>query len=356
METPYSRFIVGSLPWYSVLIVTGIVIAFFLGVREEKRLSFPKDTMVDVTLCAVPFGIIGARLYYVAFSWEQFKDNLLSILYIWQGGIAIYGSVIGGLLAVMVYAQRKKLRLSSLLDMVVPGLALAQAIGRWGNYFNQEAFGPLISSPALQFFPFGVLVGGDWHMATFFYESMWNLCVFLLLWLCVRKRQKQSGDVFAWYLLLYGAGRYWIEGLRTDSLMLGGVRFSQLLSLALCLGVLGWFALRMYRNGERRCTVACALLWLGAALLFFGAWPPAVYLIGACLLTAAVLAPTATLRADAAVLCGVSVAACLLCRAAGWSLLDPYHLLCGFLWPMLGMAMFRPLPMAALTEEKPCET
>ena len=239
--TPSSRYIFGSLPWYSVLILCGIVAAVLLCLREEKRLALREDTVIDLALWVVPAGIIGARLYYVAFSFHLFADDLLSILYIWQGGLAIYGGIIGGLIAILIFARRRRLSPLLLTDMIVPGLALAQCIGRWGNYFNMEAYGREITSAAWQFFPAGVLIpGGDgeyvWHMATFFYESMWNLLVFLLLWFVIRRRSGTAGVVTLWYMLLYGVGRACIEGLRTDSLMTGSLRVSQVLSLLLAIG------------------------------------------------------------------------------------------------------------------------
>ena len=236
---PYSRFIIGQLPWYSVLIVSGILLAMTLCGREEKRLHLPEDTVIDLALLALPLGVIGARLYYVAFAWDTFAADPLSVLRIWEGGLAIYGGVLGGALAVLIIARVKKLNPLTLMDMVLPTVALAQAIGRWGNYFNMEAYGAPITDPAWQFFPAGVLIpsmgGYVWHMATFFYESMWNLGVFALLWFVIRKRKKHEGVVALWYAMLYGAGRAVIEGFRTDSLMLGPLRVSQLLSLLLAL-------------------------------------------------------------------------------------------------------------------------
>ena len=191
MAIPYSRTLLGPLQWYSVLIVTGILVAIWLAGREERRLGLPRDTVIDLALIVIPCGIIGARLYYVAMTWELFRDNPVSILYIWEGGIAIYGGVIGGALGAWGYARRKKLPFLKLMDMVVPGLLLAQAIGRWGNYFNMEAYGPEITNLAFQFFPLGVLIpsagGYVWHMATFFYESLWNAAGFAALW-AMRRR------------------------------------------------------------------------------------------------------------------------------------------------------------------------
>ena len=240
LAMPASRYIFGTLPWYSVTMVCAILSALLLAQGEEKRRGLPKDTVVDLALRLIPCGIIGARLYYVAFTWSLFRENPIAILEIWKGGLAIYGGLIGGFLAALVFARRRKLNLLTLIDMIVPGLALAQCIGRWGNYFNMEAYGLPITNPAFQFFPMAVLIpeGGTqvWHMATFFYESLWDFGVFIAL-RCLRKPCRRPGDLFGWYVLLYGAGRLIIEGLRMDSLMTSGgsARISQLLSVVGCL-------------------------------------------------------------------------------------------------------------------------
>ena len=239
MSIPYSRYLFGALPWYGLLIVCGIIAAVTLCIHEEKRLGLKTDTVIDAAFWVIPFGILGARLYYVAFQWDMFAPNPLSILRLWEGGLAIYGGVIGGLLAMLLFAIHRKMNPFILSDITVPGLALAQSIGRWGNYFNMEAYGREITNPAWQFFPIGVQIpsaeGYTWHMATFFYESSWNLLVFLILWFVIRKRSKATGTTTLWYLLLYGAGRFFIEGLRMDSLMTSTIRVSQLLSLVLVL-------------------------------------------------------------------------------------------------------------------------
>ena len=267
MAIPYSRMVFGSLPWYSVLIVSGIAVAIWLASREEKRLGLPKDTAVDLALIVVPCGIVGARLYYVIMSWPSFAPDPLSILRIWEGGIAIYGAVIGGALGALVYARRKKISFAVIADMIAPGLLLAQAIGRWGNYFNMEAYGPLVTDARLQFFPLAVLIpsaeGYAWHAATFFYESVWNACGFAALW-HMRRKLPVRGMVFAWYLLIYGSGRFIIEQLRQDSLYLGPLRVSQYLSLLLC-AASALFLLWHARKGSRRefvAAVACLALWL----------------------------------------------------------------------------------------------
>ena len=266
---PYSRYLVGQLPWYSALIVLGICLAIWLSTMEEKRLGLPKDTVLDLALWLVPLGIIGARVYYVLFSWDQFRGDPLSVLYIWRGGLAIYGGLIGGMAALLLFARRRKLNALTLLDMVVPGVALAQAIGRWGNFFNMEAYGPAVTDAAWQWFPFAVRIpeGGaeTWHVATFFLESVWDLLVFGALML-LRKRKRRDGDLLLAYALLYGTGRFVIEGLRTDSLMAGGgLRISQLLSLIAMTAVVLCFVRRMRLSRAVRIPAAAA------ALLLFGA-------------------------------------------------------------------------------------
>ncbi len=252
MSIPYSRYIFGSIPWYGVLIVSGVLAAIALCLHEEKRRNLKPDTVIDLAFWAIPLGIIGARVYYVIFNWQVFADDPLSALRIWEGGIAIYGAVIGGLIGVVLFALRRKLNPLLLTDMIVPGLSLAQGIGRWGNYFNMEAFGREITNTAWQFFPIGVQIpaadGYAWHMATFFYESCWDIAVFLVLWFFIRKRSRRHGTATLWYLLLYGIGRFFIEGLRTDSLMSGSIRVSQLLSLLLVIFAAIMLAVSAFRN------------------------------------------------------------------------------------------------------------
>ena len=277
---PASRYIFGTLPWYSVLILTGVIAALLLCMAEEKRRNLPKDTTIDLALTVVPLGIVGARLYYVIFSWQMFADDLLSILQVWNGGLAIYGGVIGGALGAWLYHRHKKLPMGVLADCIAPGLALAQSIGRWGNFFNMEAYGLAITESALQFFPLAVYIPSDggWHMATFFYESLWDFGVFLFLWLN-RKKHRRDGDGFLWYLLLYGGGRLLIEGLRTDSLMSfgGSFRVSQLLSLLLCAAACGVFVLRGFKAapaGRKRLTLGLTTALVVLALLLLVAGLP----------------------------------------------------------------------------------
>ena len=296
------RMAFGIVPWYSLIIVTAIAMGVFLCGREEKRLGLPKDTAIDSALWAIPFGIIGARLYYVAFAWEQFSVNPIRILYVWEGGVAIYGALLGGLLGVWLNARRKKISLPSLLDMIAPSVILAQAMGRWGNYFNAEAFGEQVADLTWQFFPFAVFIpgteGGTWHLATFFYESLWDFISFLLL-MIFRKRMKLRGDVFLWYVLLYGAGRAVVEGLRLDSLMWlnGTIRISQWLSLLVIAAVFLVFAIRLRKAGGGMLSfVSSAVFLIHSFFLLYAArsalppliWPwPSILILIFCALSIA---------------------------------------------------------------------
>ncbi|MBE5775961.1 MAG: prolipoprotein diacylglyceryl transferase [Clostridiales bacterium] len=228
------RTLFGVIPIYGLLIAVALVLAILYCTAQEKRLGLPKDTTVDFALWLVPCALIGARLYYVVFNWDYYAQNPASIIKVWEGGMAIYGGVIGGAVAAWVLSRHKKIPLGKIADLVAPALILGQAIGRWGNFVNGEAYGRLITDPAWQFFPAAVNIDGAWHMATFFYESMWDFCGFLLLH-SLRKKVRHPGDLFLGYLVWYGLGRAVIEGLRTDSLMWGPFRVSQCLSVALVL-------------------------------------------------------------------------------------------------------------------------
>ena len=239
-----------GISWYAILIVAGIVLALLLCSREARKERLPQDLLVDFLLYAIPLGIVGARLYYVAFRFNVFAEDPLSIFNIREGGLAIYGAVIGGLIAARIVSRKHGVPMLKLLDIAAPGLVLAQGIGRWGNYINMEAYGLRIAEETLQFFPFAVEIPvGDvwyWHMATFFYEFCWDMLVFVLL-LAVRSRCRRTGDVFCWYLLAYCAGRTVIEGLRNDSLTFISefVRISQVLSALAALAVVVYFFVRI---------------------------------------------------------------------------------------------------------------
>lgn len=220
--------------WYGIIISLGVLIGIYLAMREAKRLELDSEIIIDFCLLAIPLAIIGARLYYVVFQWDVYKNNPIDAIKIWEGGLAIYGAVIGGVIAALIFTKWRKIDFWTLADIAAPSLILGQALGRWGNFFNQEAYGYAVTNPAWQWFPAAVFIerNQQWHMATFFYESMWNFIVFLFL-MFYRKRKKRHGEVFIFYLILYSCGRVVIEGLRTDSLYWGSFRVSQLLSALL---------------------------------------------------------------------------------------------------------------------------
>lgn len=279
---PLDRIAFWGISWYSLFIVAGVVIGIGLAGREEKRLRLPSDTAIDFAIWAIPLALVGARLYYVFFRWDAFAGDLLSIFNVRGGGLAIYGGVLGGLLAARIVSRRKGIALASLLDLVAPSLVLGQAIGRWGNYFNMEAYGFRLSDPALQFFPFAVEIPvGDvwyWHMATFFYEFCWDLLVFALL-MVIRRYTRKKGDVFCFYLLLYCAGRTVIEGLREDSLTFLSefVRISQVFSALVCVAVVVVFFLRLKRRGQPLFILALISTLLALAGCFIGEFERGAY-------------------------------------------------------------------------------
>jgi len=242
-------FYIGEKPiyWYGVIIAIALVIGVALAVREAKRKGFRSEMVLDYMLLAIPIGIVCARLYYVIFEWKNYANNLLKIFAVWEGGLAIYGAVIGGIIAALVFKQWRRVSVGDMMDIAAPSLILAQAIGRWGNYVNQEAHGGIILNPALQWFPMGVQIDGAWYQATFFYESFWNVVVFIIL-MAIRRKIKARGGVFALYVALYGFGRFWIESLRTDSLMLGDIRVSQALSAILFVGGIAYLIVTRVKN------------------------------------------------------------------------------------------------------------
>lgn len=240
-----------SLHYYGMLIALGVLLGVFLAMKRESRLGLAKDTTIDLALVGVPAALVGARLYYVAFSWDFYKDDLWKILSVREGGMAIYGGVLAALLAGWIFSRVRKVPFASLADLAAPSLALGQAIGRWGNFVNQEAYGYAVTDPALCRFPIAVFIEADgrWHLATFFYESAWCFLIVAFILLMERKgRLRRPGDAFLWYLFLYGVERAVVEGLRTDSLMLGPVRVSQLLAALLALGSLTALILRARRK------------------------------------------------------------------------------------------------------------
>jgi phosphatidylglycerol:prolipoprotein diacylglycerol transferase len=248
-----------TIRWYGLLIASAVLIGVTLSRYLAKRRNVNPDLLGDLAIWLVIAAIPCARLYYVLFEWSEYAQNPGQILQIWKGGIAIHGAILGGILASLIFARLQKISFWQLADLVAPSLILGQAIGRWGNFFNSEAFGSPTNLPWKLYIPpqFRPLeyINFDYFHPTFLYESLWNLLVFgLLLILFFRdlqyKPRLKLGTLFLTYMAAYSAGRFWIEGLRTDSLMLlGFLRMAQLVSLAgICLGVAGLVWLYVFKR------------------------------------------------------------------------------------------------------------
>ena len=228
-----------SIRWYGVLIMAGVILGLILAGREAKRQDVSIELIYDLFFYMILSAVVGARLYYVIFSWDLYRNNIREIFAFWHGGLAIHGAVVGGIVSALIYTRLKGLSFWVVADICAPSLILGQAIGRWGNFFNQEAFGRPTG------FPWGIFID-EAHRPlqymqqthfhpTFLYESLWNFCAFLFLLWVRRRRGVIRGDVFLAYFMLYSLGRFWIEGLRTDSLMFAGFRVAQGVSLFLVL-------------------------------------------------------------------------------------------------------------------------
>lgn len=231
-------FHLGSIPihWYSLLLALAFSVGILLANYLASLRKIDTDKLANLLLLVIPASILGARLYYVLFNWGYYASNPQEILAVWHGGLAIHGGIIGGFLAGYLYMRHEKdLKLWSTADIIAPSLILGQAIGRWGNFFNQEAHGGLVSPEFISRFPDfiqqGMYIGGQYYHPTFLYESLWNILVFLVLFWLIRRKSLPDGIVTMTYLILYSLGRFFVEGLRTDSLMLGPLRIAQVVSI-----------------------------------------------------------------------------------------------------------------------------
>jgi len=241
-------FSIGSHPiyWYGILIAVAMLIGTFLVLREAEKLRLNQDHVLNIILFVIPAAFIGARLYYVLFNWSSYSQNPTDIFAIWHGGLAIHGGLLGGFLAGYLLLRKYGINIWQAFDIAAPSIILGQAIGRWGNFFNQEAYGYEVDPSAL---PWAMYIDGAYRHPTFLYESLWNLVIFVfLLWLR-RRKWIHRGDVFLFYVILYSAGRLIIEGFRTDSLMLtANLRVAQVVSvIAIVIGS----ALLYYRQRRK---------------------------------------------------------------------------------------------------------
>lgn len=213
--------------WYGILISTGVLLGIVVALRECKRVGFKEDNLIDFLLYAIPSSIVGARSYYVIFSWDYYSKNLNEIINIRQGGLAIHGALIAGVIVGILFCKKRKINVFQILDIVIPSVALGQAIGRWGNFVNQEAYGGPTN------LPWGIIVDGIKVHPTFLYESIIDFSLFLFLIWFRKNKRKNQGEVFALYIIIYSIGRFIVEGLRTDSLMFFYIRVAQLISVFL---------------------------------------------------------------------------------------------------------------------------
>ena len=254
---PSFEFLGLSIRLYGLMIGIGLLLAVLYGYKRSKEFGHNFNDIIDGVLFIVPLAILGARLYYCVFQWDQYKDNPLSIFYIWEGGLAIYGGVIFAALGILIYCKWKKVTIGATMDLTALGFLIGQSLGRWGNFFNREAFGAETDS----FLRMGLLDSRTgittYYHPTFLYESLWNITGFVLLHFLSKKR-RYDGQIALGYVAWYGLGRTFIEGLRTDSLYWGPFRVSQMLALisfTVAAGLLIWNIFRPHDPANMQVTI-----------------------------------------------------------------------------------------------------
>ncbi|MBO8176180.1 MAG: prolipoprotein diacylglyceryl transferase [Bacillus sp. (in: Bacteria)] len=240
--------------WYGVIIGIGIVLGYLLASKEAEKRGLDSDIFADLLIWALPISILTARAYYVIFQWDYYSQYPENIIKIWNGGLAIHGALIGAVVTTIVFARAKHVSFWELMDIAAPSIILAQAIGRWGNFMNQEAYGGEVSRSFLEglFLPDWIInqmyINGAYHHPTFLYESLWNLAGFTLL-LFLRRVTLRRGEVFLTYIIWYSIGRFYIEGMRTDSLMLTDtLRMAQIISIVLVVSAIGLIWYRRFKG------------------------------------------------------------------------------------------------------------
>jgi phosphatidylglycerol:prolipoprotein diacylglycerol transferase len=240
--------------WYSIFIFVALLVACTVIYKEAKKRGIDEDTLINMTFGTVIFGIIGARLYYVLFNLPYYSKNIVEIFEIWNGGLAIHGGIIFGLLSIIVFCKKRKINVMRMLDIIVVGLIIGQAIGRWGNFFNSEAYGAITTLEKLQsqgipqFIIDGMYILGEYRQPTFFYESVGCIFGFLAMLIIRCGKYLKRGNLTAFYLVWYGMLRFLVEGLRTDSLMLGPIKMAQAVSLLFVLTGIIIFIINLKRS------------------------------------------------------------------------------------------------------------
>ena len=250
---PPRSFAIGpfDIRMYGLIIAIGLLLAVWYACRRSKEFGLKSDDLLDGVLWVTPFAFLCARAYYVAFEWDRYADDLLSVFYIWQGGLAIYGGVIGAIIGAAVFTRVKKIKLTAVLDLLMIGFLIGQSIGRWGNFCNREAFGAATDS----FFRMGlfnkVTESWEYYHPTYLYESLWNAVGFVLLHF-LSKRRKYDGQIALCYAAWYGLGRAFIEGLRVDSLWWGPFRVSQVLAAVTCVAAVAVLIWQHFRKHDEK--------------------------------------------------------------------------------------------------------
>jgi len=247
----FSVFGLVDVRFYGLIIACGMMLAVWYACKRSKEFGLKSDDLLDGVLWVTPFAFLCARLYYCVFEWDRYADNPISILYIWQGGLAIYGGVIGAIIGAAVFTRIKKIKLTAVLDLLLIGFLIGQSIGRWGNFCNREAFGAATDS----FFRMGLFNDrtGAWeyYHPTFLYESLWNAAGFVLLHFA-SKHRKYDGQIALLYAAWYGLGRAFIEGLRVDSLWWGPFRVSQVLAAVTCVAAVAVLVWQHFRKHDEK--------------------------------------------------------------------------------------------------------
>lgn len=246
-----------SVHWYGIIIAAGILLGYFIAQESVKRIGFDKDILIDIIFWSAIFGFIAARIYFVIFQWPYYAQHPIEIPLIWYGGIAIHGGLIGGFITGIFVCKQKNINPFQIGDVIAPSLILGQGIGRWGNFMNHEAHGGPVSKSFLEnihipdFIINNMYIDGQYYQPTFLYESIWDILGFVIL-ISLRKHLR-IGDTFALYLIWYSIGRFFVEGLRTDSLMLtGDIRVAQLMSVVLIVaGIVLMIVRRLKYNAPR---------------------------------------------------------------------------------------------------------
>ncbi|PHK49276.1 prolipoprotein diacylglyceryl transferase [Staphylococcus edaphicus] len=255
-----------SVRWYGIIIAMGILLGYFIAQASVRRIGFHQDTLVDIIFWSAIFGFIVARIYFVIFQWPYYAQHPIEIPMIWQGGIAIHGGLIGGFVTGIIICKQKNINPFQIGDVIAPSMILGQGIGRWGNFMNHEAHGGIVSRTFLEnlhipdFIINNMYIDGQYYQPTFLYESIWDVLGFIILILL--RKHLRIGDTFCLYLIWYSIGRFFVEGMRTDSLMLtGDIRVAQLMSIVLIIVGIAIMIIRRVKYGAPRYKDVGPLAW-----------------------------------------------------------------------------------------------